>query len=134
MKALLLLALAVLCLSAPDLNSQIPTDQRIVEVYGDHLEPIRQADPQRFADIEKMLSLRFEIRKLKMEAGEKFPRLSQVPLFNKYNPSLQRDAAFDPTNFNPLKYDLEFFAPTDKVYRVDGSDYILFIKGQKNNL
>jgi hypothetical protein len=81
-----------------------------------------------------MLSLRFEIRKLKMEAGEKFPRLSQIPLFNKYNPSLQRDAAFDPTNFNPLKYDLEFFAPTDKVYRVDGSDYILFIKGQKNNL
>lgn len=112
---------------------QAPLDPRILEVYGSQAEIFQKSDPELIFHLEKLLNIRFEVRTLPYETGEKFPRLSQVSLMNKFNPDLQRDLVFKPETFNPLKYELDLFAATDKVYRVDQTDYILFIKGQRSN-
>lgn len=56
--------------------------------------------------------------------------LSTVLLKDKCNPDLVRDNAtnFDPDNFNPLKYNLDYYPKnTDKAYKVDGTSYIIII-------
>jgi len=132
MKRVLLIACLLCSIFTLRIHAQ-HTDTRIAEVYGDSLQPLMQRDPERFIHIEKLLFQRIELKKLPLSADEKFPRLSDAPLFTLYNPHLQRDHVFDPGSFNPLKYNLEFFAPTDKVYRVDNTDYIIFIKGQNQS-
>lgn len=75
---------------------------------------------------------RVEIKTKPISTGEPYTLLSSVILLNKYNPELKRDNAqnFDPTDFNPLKYNFAFYAKTDQIYRVDNTNYIIVIHPQ----
>lgn len=105
-------------------------DKRIVEVFGAQLEELVLKDSQRFKDLNSILFDRTEILIEKFNSKEKYTKLSSVPLFNKYNPSLFRDKTFRKDSFNILKYNLEFFSQYDKVYRVDNTDFIIVIHPQ----
>lgn len=76
---------------------------------------------------------RVEIKTRPISPGEPYTLLSTVILLNKYNPELKRDNAqnFNPETFNPLKYNFAFFAKTDQIYRVDGTNYIIVIHPQQ---
>ena len=64
------------------------------------------------------------------KAQKKTTLLSEVPLFDDYNKDLKRDKKFDVSNFNPLKYKLDFFANGTYLYRVDNTNYFIQITSQ----
>jgi len=57
------------------------------------------------------------------------PLLSSLPLVTKYVPSPQPDDFSKPLSVNPLKYAIDFFNPADQAFRIDGTGYVLFVKG-----
>jgi len=75
-------------------------------------------------NIKDILRNRVQILTKRYFPSEKFPKLSSVSnsnssqIFNKYN-------------FNPLFYDFDFESLEPKVYRVDGTDYIINIIPKK---
>lgn len=64
------------------------------------------------------------------KAQKKTTLLSEVPLFNDYNKNLKRDERFNISDFNPLKYKLDFFANGTYLYRVDNTNYFIQITSQ----
>ncbi len=56
--------------------------------------------------------------------------LSSFALVTDYNPSLKRDVVIDPSTFNPLKYDFDWFSKSRKVICVDNSDYVIIIEAR----
>jgi hypothetical protein len=133
-KTYLLVLTAFFSLScfAQDLTAQEPTgaiDKRIVEVYAGQLAELMKV-PQRLKDLNNILFKRTEIITLPYVSGEKYTKLSQMPLFNKYNPALERDKTYDPATFNVLKYNLQFYHKHKKIYRIDNTDLVIIIKPQ----
>ena len=59
--------------------------------------------------------------------------LSEIPLFNIYVSNLEREAVFEPENFNPLKYNFEFHNPSIQRFKVDNSNYFITIMPQHYN-
>ncbi|OZV66784.1 hypothetical protein CA834_13160 [Winogradskyella aurantia] len=103
----------------------------IIEAYGDYAEQYVFSKPQMLKSIKQLLRNRILIeKKSNFEKRNEATKLSEVPLFNNYVPELSRDELFDPRNFNPLKYQLEFYSLETKIYNVDGSDYVILIKSQ----
>lgn len=98
----------------------------ITEVYGT-INP----QSQLYKNLDNLLTNRVTFVQQKEEKDEKFEKLKTIPLFNKYNASLQRDVAFTPSTFNILKYNLEFYAQYTKVYRFN-SNWLLIITSQNN--
>lgn len=107
--------------SNPDLQQSF-----IEEVFGTNITK----DGQHYKNLQILLLERIEFTNVKLDQHEKFPKLSQQPLFNKYNDKISRDVNFDQNNFNVLKYDLNFFSPRTKVYRIDNSDWLIIIHPQ----
>ena len=105
-------------------------DSRIIEVYGNNANEIFQNNPERIKNLTDLLNNRIKIIEMPVIGEDKYPKLSDVPLLNKYNPNLTRDAVIDPNNFNPLKYSLNFFSTKTEVYRIDNTDYIISILPQ----
>ena len=106
-------------------------DPRIVEVYGDQLENMVLRFESRLNSLNTLLNERIVIEELPYSEGEGFTKLSEVPLFNKYNKNLKRDEVFNPKTFNALKYNMAFFTAREKViYRVDNTPYIVKILSQ----
>jgi len=103
---------------------------KIQEVYGDKTQEIAQNDPERIKLLNDLLDNRIKIIESPIVGEDKYPKLSSVPLANKYNPNLQRDLVFDPNNFNPLKYNMNFFTSEVQIYRVDNTDYLIVIQQQ----
>jgi len=103
-------------------------DWRIREVYGDYLQEVKRVDPERLIYLNQLVKERISIVTIPRTADEKYAKLSEFNLFNIYNPDLKRDEVIDVTHFNPLKYDLTFFARTIMIYRIDGTDYVIFIQ------
>ena len=130
--------LLVLCLFAVPAISQENTnntgnqavDPRISEVFADQLQQLVLSDPQRLKNLNAILNQRYEVVDFTYKSDEKHPKLSSVRLFNKYNPNLQRDVIFDKSTFNILRYDLDFYAPTDKIYRIDDTNLIIIVHPQ----
>jgi hypothetical protein len=104
---------------------------KIQEVYGDKTQELVINDPVRLDFLNDLLDNRIKIIESPLsDNNEKEPKLSSVELLNKYNPALTRDAVFDPLNFNPLKYNFNFFPKTVSVYRVDNTNYLIVIQAQ----
>jgi hypothetical protein len=103
---------------------------KIQEVFGTKTQELVANDPERLALLNDLLDNRVKIIELSITSTEKYAKLSQVALVNKYNASLTRDAVFDPLNFNPLKYDLNILPKTPMVYRVDNTNYLIVIQPQ----
>jgi hypothetical protein len=111
------------------LNAQ-DIDIRIREVYGTECEQIFKNDPERLIQLNDLLQNRVSIIISPNSFKDKYPKLSSVGLLNKYNPNLKRDAFFDASTFNVLKYDLNFFSNASFFYRIDNTDYLIVIKSQ----
>lgn len=104
--------------SNPDLEQQF-----IGEVFGANIAK----DSQHYKNLLILLRERVLFSNVALDQSEKFPKLSQQPLFNKYNGEIKRDVNFDQSSFNVLKYDLNFFSPHTKVYRIDNTDWLIII-------
>lgn len=103
-------------------------DNKISEVYQSEISNL---DTEKIAFIKNLLNSRIAFYKEKNTPQDKYFKLSQISLYNKYNPQLERDVNFDPNTFNPLKYNFNFYSQYDQVYRVDNSDIIIVIESQK---
>jgi hypothetical protein len=103
---------------------------KIQEVYGDKTQEIVQNDPERIKLLNDLLDNRIKIIESPIVGEDKYTKLSSVPLLNKYNTNLKRDLTFDPANFNPLKYSMNFFTSEVQIYRVDNTDYLIVIQQQ----
>ncbi len=103
---------------------------KIQEVYGDKTQEIAQNDPERIKLLNDLLDNRIKIIESPIVGEDKYTKLSNVPLLNKYNTNLKRDLTFDPANFNPLKYSMNFFTSEAQIYRVDNTDYLIVIQQQ----
>ncbi len=105
-------------------------DPRIVEVFGNDLQTLVLNDPHRLRALNQILFERHEIIVEPYTSGEKYTKLSTIPLFKYSNPNLERDTVFDRDTFNILKYDLQFYAPSVKIYRVDNTDFLIVVHPQ----
>ena len=105
--------------------------KQIEEVYGDHTEEDVLSKPQRLKDIKHILRNRVEIIKAPGKDLSSFTNLSTIPLFNAYNKALSRDVILNPSTFNPLKYQFNFYSRDgQKTFRFDNSEYLIVIKSQ----
>ncbi|MFK7782000.1 hypothetical protein [Psychroserpens sp.] len=103
----------------------------IIEVYGEHAENDILSKPQRLRDIKHILRNRIEVIKVVNKDLSSFENLSTVPLFTHYNKTLSRDASYNESTFNPLKYQFNFYSREgSKTYRFDNSPYLVTIKSQ----
>lgn len=113
----LLLFLFFLGVSAAPLCAQMTDEQKLQEVYG---PTFFNGDQELKAQFLLLLQERIEYQQIPQTADEKYIHLDNVPLLNKFNPSLVHDAAVsDASTFNPLKYQMEFWARTPQVYRMN---------------
>src|SRR5690606_29918882 len=114
-------------------NGTNQVDARIAEVYGSSLTHILSNDDQRLTMLNQLLNERIQIiDQDSTSAKEKFPSLNAQPIFNKYVANLVVDGSYNPSTFNPLKYDLKFFEWGDLGYWINGTNKVLFIQGFKN--
>ncbi len=106
---------------------------KIIEVYGDKTQEMVANDAIRLSFLNDILQNRVKIIEEPISENEKYSTLSSVGLLNKYNPSMTREAVFNPETFNPLKYDFIFSSRTVVAYRVDNTNYLIVIEPQKIN-
>lgn len=107
-------------------------DPRIKDIYSDSTIKYLLNRPERLKMLNDVLN-RVKIEKSGKDFSfTKFKKLSQVPLLNKYNSNLKRDDVFDPSTFNPLKYNMNFYSfdAEPVIYLVDNTDYIIVISPQ----
>lgn len=104
------------------------TNPNIVEVYGDFLKDLNS---DQIAWANNKLE-RSEVKKLDRKVNEELPLLSGLPLMTKYVNNLKRDEFTEPLKINPLKYEINFMSKKDQTFRIDGTDYVLFVKGKSN--
>jgi len=106
---------------------------QIQEVYSNKAKDYVLSKPQRLKDIKNILRNRVVITTISyLQKQKKCEALSQVPLFNIYNKSLTR-SVFNELNFNPLKYNFDFYSRGTSMYRVDNTNYFIIIKSQYQN-
>ena len=103
------------------------TNPNIVEVYGDF---VKDLNPEQIAWANNKLE-RSEVKKLDRKINEELPLLSGLPLVIKYVGNLKKDEFTEPLKINPLKYRINFMNKKDQTFRIDGTDYVLFIKGKQ---
>lgn len=111
-------------LSAQTILAPIEPSAKIEEIYGSNYQ---QQNPAIYAQLEDLLQHRVEYLNYPIEADEKFPKLSDLPLRNKNNRNVTRDQRFNQLTFNPLKYGIELFPKTKKIYRFDNEPYLIVI-------
>lgn len=105
--------------------------KQLQEVYGNKLEAYVLSKPQRLKDIKHLLRNRIEVKLISNPRDQKQSGfLSEVPLFDYYVKDLKREKTFNPNDFNPLKYLFNFYASESYMYRVDNTNYFIFIKSQ----
>lgn len=104
------------------------------EAYADKLNDFVLSKPQRLKDFKNLLRNRIVIKKItSITDASKYKTISQAGLFDSYNKSLTVDTGYNPSTFNPLKYNLQFFGRGSAMYRIDNTDFFIIIKSQHNN-
>lgn len=123
---------AICCLSTTFFFGQEKRSNKdkIAELYGDQLSYFQSFDPARIESLNDLLTNRVEFKTIPDNVNKKFLKLSEIPLFNKYNSDLKRDSEFDPNNFNILKYQINFYSTKTQIIRVDNTDMVIIIKPQ----
>lgn len=100
----------------------------ITSVYGSY---VPQITAKQLVWLNSQIE-RSEVKPLNRKPGEQIPLLSTIPLMNKFVSNLQGDDfTQQPLKINPLKYMINFTATEDQSFRIDGTDYVLFVKGNK---
>ena len=104
---------------------------QLQEVYGASLEKEILSRPNRVLSMKNLLRNRIVIEKRpNLRDQKECTLLSEVPLFDAFVSTLQRDSVFNPQEFNPLKYTFSFYSRGEHMYRVDGTNYFILIKFQ----
>jgi hypothetical protein len=103
------------------------TQPEIIEVYGNFAQDLNS---DQIAWLHNQLE-RSEVKKQVYQEHEKLPLLSGVPVINKYTNTLKKDNFTEPLKINPLKYAINFMDKNDQTFRIDSTDYVLFVKGKK---
>lgn len=104
---------------------------QLKEVYGASLEKEILSRPNRVLSMKNLLRNRIVIENIPNPINQKkCTLLSEVPLFDAFVSTLQRDLVFKPQGFNPLKYTFSFYSRGEHMYRVDGTNYFILIKSQ----
>jgi hypothetical protein len=103
------------------------TQPEIIEVYGNFAQDL---NADQIAWLHNQLE-RSEVKKLARQEHEEFPLLSSVPVITKYINTLKRDEFTEPLKINSLKYSINFMNKKDQTFRIDDTDYVLFVKGKK---
>ncbi|WP_179354625.1 hypothetical protein [Winogradskyella vidalii] len=103
----------------------------IDEVYQSKAQTLVYDDAKYLKDVKHLLRNRITIYEDgNPKTQKKGMMLSDIPLFDSYNKDLKRDENFNVENFNPLKYQLDFFAKGTYVYRVDNTNYFIQVTSQ----
>ena len=100
------------------------------EVYADKLDEYILSKPNRLLSVKNILRNRVAIIELPAEKLKGLKNLSEVPLFNHYNSKLKRDTTVDKNNFNPLKYEFDFYSRRASFIRIDNTNSVIHIKSQ----
>lgn len=103
----------------------------VQEFLGNDFSNFKSVDPERILFFKNVIQNRLSVVYEKNSAQDKYPKLSSIPLFNKYNNSVKRDTDFDASTFNVLKYKISFFSNEPQVIRIDNSDYLLVVAPNK---
>ena len=104
---------------------------QLKEVYGASIEKEILSRPNRVLSLKNLLRNRILIRNMpNLKDHKKYILLSKVPIFDAFVSTLQRDFVFNLQEFNPLKYAFSFYSRGEHMYRVDGTDYFIFVKSQ----
>jgi len=112
-------------------NSEL---EKLKEVYGAALKAEILDRPNRILTIKEILRNRVVLREISDPIKQKpCPKLSEIPLFDAFVSTLKRDVIFNPSSFNPLKYDFKYHKPGFQLIRVDNTNYFIIIKPQHYN-
>jgi hypothetical protein len=127
---ILLRALSFFLLLTAILNSEIAFAQatvtdKIEEVYGPINGEFFRNNPDLIPFFTYLLENRVQYLNSPLESNEKYEKLANIPLNNKYNTNLKRDIVFDAVHFNPLKYQLNFYSRFTQIYRIDNQTLIV---------
>jgi len=113
---------------APLTNKEKAT---IDQVYQSKAKEMVYDNDKFLKDIKHLLRNRITVYEdSNPETQKKCKLLSEVPLFNEYNKDIKREVNFNIENFNPLKYELDFFAKGTYVYRIDNTNYFIQVTSQ----
>jgi hypothetical protein len=103
----------------------------IKEVYKDQADEIVFNNPTYLKDLKNLLRNRIKIySEDDVSKQKKCQLLSDVDLNNKYNQNIQRDTQFNEDEFNPLKYNLDFFSNGTYLYKIDNTNYFIQVTSQ----
>jgi len=120
-----------------NVNTPLTVDEmlQLKEVYGASLDKEILSRPNRVLSMKNLLRNRITIEKRSNPKDQKkCTFLSEVPLFEAFVTTLQRDSVFNPQEFNPLKYAFSFYSRGEHMYQVDGTDYFILIKSQHSKV
>ena len=107
---------------------------KLKEVYGADLKTEILDRPTRILTIKEILRNRVVVREITDPNKQKpCPKLSEIPLFDAFVSTLKRDVIFNPSSFNPLKYDFRYHRPGFQLICVDNTNYFIIIKPQHYN-
>jgi hypothetical protein len=107
---------------------------KLKEVYGADLKTEILNRPARVLTIKEILRNRVILREITDPNKQNpCPKLSEIPLFDAFVSTLNRDVVFNPSSFNPLKYDFRYHKPGFQLIRVDNTNYFIIIKPQHYN-
>jgi hypothetical protein len=100
---------------------------KIEEVYGRSFIENNTTLVQFF---NKLLKERITYITQERTSDEKYIKLSSLSILNKNNSNLRPDSQFIANEFNPLKYNMNFYSKITEVYRFDNSDILIVIAPQ----
>ncbi|MBU2927153.1 hypothetical protein [Winogradskyella psychrotolerans] len=102
---------------------------QIIEVYGESAEELVFSKPNRLKSIKHILRNRVEVKLITDENLKKpCPKLSEMA--ESVGLDYSQEGDFNPKDFNPLKYGLNFYSRTAAMYHVDNTNYYIIIKSQ----
>lgn len=116
-----------------NLNTDFSKEEKnmVIEVFGDKAKELVFDDNEFSKAIKHLLRNRIEIVKIDDPSKQKKTKMiSELGLANYYNESLKEDAEFNISNFNPLKYNLDFFSKGTYIYRIDNTNYFIQVSSQ----
>ncbi len=110
--------------SAPLTNAE---RLQLLEVFGDSFNKLVLENPTQLQNLKFLLRSRIKIISTDKDDLSEVPKLSDLELFNQYNKDLQKPKSFDPSNFNPLIYQFQWYSPTQQIYHINNTDLLLQI-------
>lgn len=142
MKLLITRCILLLAFTFSGLSLQAQSVRPPAQKFGTYIDAVYtnsgkdfiKPDSRRYAYFKELYLNRITFVKNdaeKLSQDTSLLKLSSVALYDTYNKGLMRDASFDPSTFNPFKYNLDFYSANKLIYWIDNSDYLLVITPQE---